>query len=47
MLTVHDYFNEHREMYKILYDNIIPILETKLSTVTSDEMKFVDDEMSY
>lgn len=47
MLTVHEYFDEHREMYKVLYDNIIPVLETKLSTVTSDEMKFIDDEMSY
>lgn len=47
MLTVHEYFDEHRDMYKVLYDNIIPVLETKLSTVTSDEMKFIDDEMSY
>lgn len=47
MAHVHEYFKEHKEMYKILYDNIIPILETRLSSVNSDEMEFVDEEMDY
>lgn len=47
MAHVHEYFKEHREMYNIMYDNIIPILESKLSSVNADEMEYIEDEMNY
>ena len=47
MRNVEEYFSEHKEMYKIMYDHIIPILETKLSSVKEAEIAFDDDLLGY
>lgn len=40
--TVEAYFNENPEMYKIMYDHIVPLLETKLGD-PSDNQEVVDE----
>lgn len=45
--TVEEYFGEHKEMYRIMYDHIIPILETKLSHVKEEEMVLDDELIEY
>lgn len=47
MATVNDYFRENREMYKIMYDHIIPILQTNLSTVKKEETEVIPELMDY
>lgn len=47
MRNVEQFFSENKEMYRIMYDHIIPILETKLSSVKEAEIAFDDDIMSY
>ena len=44
---MHEDFKENRELYKILYGNIIPVLETRLSTITPEEMEVVEEEFDY
>lgn len=45
MRTVDQFFTDNKEMYKIMYKNIIPLLETKLSQVRENEMA-IDDELT-
>lgn len=45
--TMHQDFKENKELYKILYGNIIPILESRLSSITPEEMKVPDEELDY
>lgn len=45
--TVEKFFMENKEMYKIMYDHIIPSLDTRLSSVSEAEMQFDDALMSY
>ena len=47
MRTVNEYFREHREMYKIMYDHIIPLLDKRLSSVAEEELEVVDELMDY
>ena len=47
MRNVEEFFSENKEMYKIMYDHIIPILETKLSSVKEAEIAFDDDLLGY
>ena len=47
MTNVHDDFNNRRELYKKLYDTVIPILSNRLSTLDDDEMEIVNEEMMY
>lgn len=47
MATCTEFFKEHREMYKIMYDHILPVLETKLSSVTTEEMEYIPESMDY
>lgn len=47
MKTVNQYFREHKEMYKIMYDHIIPLLDKKLSSVDEEELEVVDELMEY
>lgn len=44
MRNVEQCFSENKELYKIMYDHIRPLLETKLSQVRPDELT-VDNEM--
>ena len=45
--NMHQDFAEHRELYKVMYDNIIPELKERLSALTPEEMLIVDEEMDY
>lgn len=47
MRNVEQFFSENKEMYRIMYDHIIPILETKLSSVKEAEIAFDDDVLDY
>lgn len=42
--TVEQFFSENKEMYKIMYDHILPLLESRLSYVKPDEL-VVDDAL--
>ena len=45
--TVNEFFRENREMYKIMYDHILPSLQEKLSSVSEDDLDVVDEIMDY
>lgn len=45
--TVNKFFSENREMYKIMYNHILPILEGKLSSVSEEDLSVVDEIMDY
>lgn len=47
MRNVEEYFSEHKELYRIMYDHIIPSLETKLSSVKEAELSFDDTIFNY
>lgn len=47
MRTVNEFFRENKEMYKIMYDHILPSLKAKLSTVDEEELEVVDEMMDY
>ena len=47
MRTINEFFRENREMYKIMYDNILPSLKSKLSVVSEEDLDIVDDIMDY
>lgn len=40
-------FRDHRELYKIMYDTIIPVLEEHLSAMTPEELVPIEEEMAY
>lgn len=44
---VHEDFKERRHLYRILYDNIVPLLESKLSMLQPDELDVLDEEFDY
>ena len=44
---MHKDFRENRELYKVLYGNIIPVLENRLSTISPEEMPVVEEEYDY
>ena len=45
--NMHQDFADHKELYKVMYDNIIPELKERLSAITPEEMIIVDEEMDY
>lgn len=45
--NVHKEFRENKEFYKILFGNIVPVLESKLSMLTQEELDVVEEEMDY
>lgn len=47
MRTVNEYFREHKEMYKIMYDHILPSLKAKLSSVDEEDLEVVEESMDY
>lgn len=44
---IHKSFAENRELYKIMYAHIIPLLEEVLSSVNPEEMVVIKEEMDY
>lgn len=47
MANVNEYFRENREMYKIMYDHILPELRTKLSKVEQVDLEVAPEIMLY
>ena len=45
--TIHQEFAENRELYKIMYSHIVPVLERSLSSVKPEELIVVEEEMDY
>jgi RecA/RadA recombinase len=45
--NMHQDFKNNRELYKILYGNIIPVLESRLSAISPEEMEIPEEEMDY
>lgn len=45
--TVNEFFMEHRELYKIMYEEILPSLKSKLSSVSEEQLQVVDELMDY
>jgi hypothetical protein len=44
---MHQEFRDNRELYNILYSNIIPSLEYRLSALRPEEMMTPEEEMNY
>lgn len=47
MVNVHEEFAANRELYKIMYNEVIPILSKRLSAISQEEMNIIDDELDY
>ena len=45
--NMHEDFKENTDLYKTLYGYIVPELESRLSTITPEEMEVVDEELNY
>lgn len=45
--NMHQDFKDNRELYKKLYSYIIPVLESRLSAITPEEMDIPEEEMDY
>lgn len=45
--TMESDFKNDRSLYKEMYDNIIPILESHLSSISPEEMSIADEELDY
>lgn len=45
--NVHEDFRNDRELYKIMYDNIIPELSKRLSTLSEDDKEIIAEEFDY
>ena len=45
--NMHEEYRENRELYKILYDNIVPLLENDLPLLTDEELEIPDEELMY
>lgn len=47
MIDVHKDFAENRDLYKIMYSNVIPVLEKRLSGIDPGEMDVIEEEYNY
>ena len=47
LTKVHQEFRDNRELFKIMYDTVIPVLHTRLSTITEEEKEVLEEEMMY
>lgn len=45
--NVNSFFREHKDMYKVMYDQIVPSLEKKLSMVDESELEVDAEIMDY
>ena len=45
--TVHEEFKERRELYKVMYSNIIPVLEKRLTTIEESDLDVLEEESDY
>ena len=47
MRTVEEFFRENKEMYQIMYSNIIPILDSRLSFVKPEDLEMDEELFDY
>ena len=47
LTRINEDFRENRELYKIMYRNVIPQLETVLSQVDTEELEALDEQYDY
>jgi len=47
LTNIHEDFRNNKELYKIMFKNIIPELESKLSMLTEDDLEVIEEEMNY
>lgn len=47
LASIHEEFRENRELFKIMYSNIIPELEQRLVTVEESDLEILDEESDY
>lgn len=45
--NMHEDFRNNKELYRIMYDEIIPILKSRLSSITPEEMDVDEEEFDY
>lgn len=45
--TMYEDFRNNRELFKVMYDHIIPVLEDSLSSVKPEELVVMEEEMMY
>ena len=45
--NVEECFNQNKELYSIMYQHIVPLLSTRLSQVTSEELEMDNEIMDY
>lgn len=45
--NVHEEFRADRSKYRLLFDNIVPVLESKLSMLTEADLEVIEEEMDY
>ena len=45
--NVHEAFTQNKELYRVMYDTIIPALKAKLSTVSPSEIIVDKEELDY
>lgn len=44
---IHQCFADNRELYKIMYNHILPVLDNVLSSVSPESNQVIDEEMDY
>ena len=44
---MHEEFKERRELYKVMYSNIIPVLEKRLTTIEESDLDVLEEESDY
>ena len=47
LTNINEDFRENRELFKIMYKNVIPVLETVLSQVDTEELEALDEQYDY
>lgn len=47
LTSVHDAFREDKSLYKLMYDNVVPLLSERLSTIAAEEREVIEEEFDY
>lgn len=47
MVHVHEDFSANKELYKLMYNNVLPVLESRLSKVSDEELEVIPEEYDY
>ena len=47
LTSVHDAFREDKSLYKLMYENVVPLLSERLSTIAAEEREVIEEEFDY